>query len=51
MLVLLADRDRRARLATLRTALDQTDQQADPDAYRAIELEYRRLYTQRLGSK
>jgi hypothetical protein len=42
---LLEDRQRLARLAALKKALDQTDRQADPDAYRAIELEYRRLLT------
>ena len=29
----------------LKKALDETDKQANPDAYRAIELEYRRLLT------
>ncbi len=51
MLVVLAERERRARLKDLERARDQTDPQSDPDAYRAIELEYRRLLTQRLDSK
>ena len=33
------------RLKDLKRALDETDPHADPDAYRAIELEYRRLLT------
>ena len=45
MLLMLDERQRQVRLADLKTALDQTDRQADPDAYRAIELEYRRLLT------
>ncbi|HZW34334.1 MAG TPA: DNA primase [Isosphaeraceae bacterium] len=45
ILPVLAERQRQVRLADLKTALDQTDRQADPDAYRAIELEYRRLLT------
>ena len=45
MLVVLAERERQARLGDLKEALDETDQLTDPDAYRAIELEYRRLLT------
>jgi DNA primase len=51
MLVVLSERERRARLKDLERARDQTDPATDPDAYRAIELEYRRLLTQRLGPK
>jgi DNA primase len=47
MLVVLDERERQARLSDLKKAKDQTDPQADPDAYRAIELEYRRLLTSR----
>ncbi|MDR3622996.1 MAG: DNA primase [Paludisphaera borealis] len=47
----LAERERLVRLGDLRQALDEIDQQADPDAYRALELEYRRLLTQRAGTK
>src|SRR5262249_1151056 len=43
MLPVLQERQRQARLADLKKALEQTDRQADPDAYRAVELEYRRL--------
>ncbi len=45
MLVVLAERERQARLKDLERARDQTDPDTDPDAYRAIELEYRRLLT------
>jgi uncharacterized membrane protein YccC len=51
MLIVLAERERRARVRDLKRALDQTDPGTDPGAHRAIELEYRRLYNQRLGSK
>jgi DNA primase len=43
MAIVLAERDRQARLRDLKKALEQADRRADPDAYRAIELEYRRL--------
>ena len=45
MLIVLDERERQARLEDLKKALDETDPHADPDAYRAIELEYRRLLT------
>jgi len=45
MWLILEQRQRQARLAEVKKALDQTDRHADPDAYRAIELEYRRLLT------
>jgi DNA primase len=45
MLVVLDERQRQARQRELKKALDETDKQANPDAYRAIELEYRRLLT------
>jgi DNA primase len=45
MLVVLDERERGARLNDLKKAKDQTDPNADPEAYRAIELEYRRLLT------
>ena len=45
MLMRLAERERQARQRELKKALDETDQHADPDAYRAIKLEYQRLLT------
>jgi DNA primase len=45
MLIVLDARERQARLGDLNKALESTDQRADPDAYRAIELEYQRLLT------
>ncbi len=45
MLVRMAERERQARQSELKKALDETDKLADPHAYRAIELEYRRLLT------
>ena len=45
MLIVLDERERQARLKDLKKALEETDPHADPDAYRAIELEYRRLLT------
>ncbi len=45
MLMRLAERQRQARQRELKKALDETDQHADPDAYRAIKLEYQRLLT------
>jgi DNA primase len=45
MLVVLDERERQARLSDLKKAKDETDPHADPEAYRAIELEYRRLLT------
>jgi DNA primase len=47
----LAERERLVRVADLRQALDEIDQQADPDTYRALQLEYRRLLFQRPGTK
>ncbi|AMV36038.1 DNA primase [Planctomyces sp. SH-PL62] len=46
----LAERERLTRLADLRQALDETDRATEPDAYRALQLEYRRLLTQRVGT-
>ncbi len=51
LLIVLAERERQARLKDLQRALGQTDLNSDPEAYRALQLEYRRLLTQRLGSK
>jgi len=45
MLVKVAERERQARQRELKKALDETDKDADPDAYRAIKLEYQRLLT------
>jgi DNA primase len=47
MLAVLDKRERQAQLSELKKAKDETDPHADPDAYRAIELEYRRLLTSR----
>jgi DNA primase len=51
MLVVLDERERQARLVELKKAKDETDPHADPEAYRAIELEYRRLLTSRRPRK
>jgi len=51
MLIVLAERERQARLKDLERARAQTDPESDPEAYRAIQLEYRRLITQRRVSK
>ncbi len=51
MLTVLEERERQARLGDLKKAKDETDPHADPDAYRAIELEYRRLLTSRRPRK
>jgi len=45
MLIVLDKRERQARLRDLKRSLDETDQHADPDAHRAIQLEYERLLT------
>ena len=45
MLIVLEERERQARLSDLKRSLDETDPHADPEAYRAIELEYQRLLT------
>ena len=45
ILIVLDERERQARLKELKRSLDETDQHADPDTYRAIELEYLRLLT------
>jgi DNA primase len=45
LLEALDERERRTRLEELRKALEATDRQAEPEARRAIELEYRRLMT------
>jgi DNA primase len=45
MLVVVDERERQTRLRDLKKALEETDPHADPEAYRAIELEYRRLLT------
>ncbi len=45
LLTVLDHRERQARLEDLKRALEASDRHADPDAYRAIELEYRRLLT------
>jgi len=45
MLIVLEKTERRTRLKDLKRSLDETDQHADPDAYHALQLEYRRLLT------
>jgi DNA primase len=51
MLIVLDEREQRARLSDLKKVKDETDPHADPDAYRAIELEYHRLLTSRRTRK
>ena len=51
VLATLAKRQRQARLHDLRRALAETDEAASPDAYRALQLEYRRLMNQRPDTK
>ncbi len=46
----LAERERLVRLGDLRQALEESDRNAEPDTHRALELEYRRLLTQRAGT-
>jgi DNA primase len=45
MLTVLEKRKRQARLRDLKRSLDETDRSADPEAHRAIQLEYQRLLT------
>jgi len=45
MLIVLDKNARRARLRDLKRSLDETDRHADPEAHRAIQLEYQRLLT------
>ena len=47
----LAGRERQNRLGDLRRALAETDEVTDTDAYRALQLEYRRLMNQRPDTK
>ena len=51
VLATLERRERQHRLRDLRRALDETDEDDNPDAYRALQLEYRRLMTQRPDTK
>jgi DNA primase len=51
MLIVLEERERQVRLRDLKKLMDETDPHADPEAYRAIELEYRRLLTSRRPRK
>ena len=51
VLATLERRERQHRLRDLRRALDETDENDNPDAYRALQLEYRRLMTQRPDTK
>lgn len=50
VLAQFAERERLTRLDDLKQAMDETDRHAEPDAYRALQLEYRRLLTQRAGT-
>jgi DNA primase len=45
MLIVLDKRQRQVRLRELKRSLDETDRSADPEAHRAIQLEYQRLLT------
>lgn len=47
----LDERGRLERLDDLRRALEETDRFAEPEEHRALQLEYRRLLTQRAGTK
>jgi DNA primase len=47
----LAERERQSRLRDLRRALDETDEAVDPVTFRALQVEYRRLMTQRPDTK
>jgi DNA primase len=47
----LAERERQNRLGDLRRALAETDEVTEPDASRALQLEYRRLMNQRPDTK
>ncbi len=47
----LAERERQSRLGDLRRALAETDEVTEPDASRALQLEYRRLMNQRPDTK
>ena len=47
MLIVLEERERKARLKDLERALARINPESDPEAYRALQLEYRRLITQR----
>jgi DNA primase len=51
VLATLERRERQLRLRDLRRALAETDENDNPDAYRALQLEYRRLMTQRPDTK
>ncbi len=51
MLSVLEEREWRARLDQVRKVKEETDPNADPEAYRAIELEYHRLLTSRRPRK
>jgi len=51
VLARLAERDRHDRLRDLKGALDETDETVNPDAYRALITEYRRLLNQRPDTK
>jgi DNA primase len=51
VLTTLAERERQGRLRDLGLALAETDEAANPDAYRALRLEYLRLMFQRPDTK
>jgi DNA primase len=46
-LVRLAERERQLRIRQLLRAMEETGEDANPEAYRALQLEYQRLLTQR----
>jgi len=50
-LTTLAERDRQDRLRDLKGALGEIDETTNPDGYRALITEYRRLLNQRPGTK
>jgi DNA primase len=51
VLARLVERDRQDRLRDLKGALEETDENANPDEYRALQLEYRRLLNLRPDTK
>jgi len=51
VLAKFAERARQSRLSDLRAALAETDEAANPEEFRALQLEYRRLYNQRPDTK
>jgi len=51
VLVKFVERGRQTRLRELLASLEETDEFANPDEFRALQLEYRRLLNQRPSTK